>query len=369
MAGRRLLDVAALFNASRGVAQKHVALRRQQFDVFTRTSSLAKAVRAQADGYAETLKAASILASKLNSDKPEWTKEAEPEPAPRKAEEPIPSEESVKPGDAPTIATTKDGLKSDHFYEPSEANSSVDAVPKDSLDVRQEKADRYPLPDGTIPPKESKLGTPEVNADTTSQRTAQVPTEPIVKECKTEELHPKTSAKSTIPIPHQHGLTPQEARALQLEYEKQLPSHVADGAEGHAGDKIVKGFDDDSFYHASTHTAPVTSSLPRAKIPKHVSDIEADDSHLDTKGMKPDTFTSPVPADEEVPEGVNTAIFASPRIAKHLGGRSHLKPAQAPPSQPKPTTTEQVRSTATAESIVSPANADEDIKALGSEVS
>src|SRR5690242_15028632 len=76
MAGRRLLDVAALFNASRGIVRQHIALRQQQFDVFTKTSSLAKAVKSQAKRYTETAKAASFLASRMNEDKPSWTYEA-----------------------------------------------------------------------------------------------------------------------------------------------------------------------------------------------------------------------------------------------------------------------------------------------------
>ncbi|KAI9799699.1 MAG: hypothetical protein M1825_004434 [Sarcosagium campestre] len=44
MAGKKLVDVAALFNASRSVAKKHVALRSRQLDEFSKTSTLVKSV-------------------------------------------------------------------------------------------------------------------------------------------------------------------------------------------------------------------------------------------------------------------------------------------------------------------------------------
>ncbi|KAJ3507541.1 hypothetical protein NM208_g15946 [Fusarium decemcellulare] len=42
------IDLAAVFNASRGVAAKHVALRGRQLDTYSRTSSVAAALRNRA---------------------------------------------------------------------------------------------------------------------------------------------------------------------------------------------------------------------------------------------------------------------------------------------------------------------------------
>ena len=133
---------------------------------------------------------------------------------------------------------------------------------------------------------------------------------------------------------HDYKLSPTEARVLQAEHEKQIPSHVADGAEGHKGDKIVKDFDDTSFYHASKHTSPVLSSLPREKVPKHVNREQAQDKHVLSMGINSDTYTAPALGREEVdplrevddvPQGINTAIFNSPRVAKKLGGKTHAE--------------------------------------------
>ena len=66
MTGRRLLDVAAILKVSQGVAAKHVALRQHQLDLYSKTSSLAEAVKSQTDRITLTVKAASILAERFN---------------------------------------------------------------------------------------------------------------------------------------------------------------------------------------------------------------------------------------------------------------------------------------------------------------
>ncbi|EEP78231.1 ABC1 [Uncinocarpus reesii 1704] len=66
MSGRRLLDAIAIFNATRNVAAKHIALQRQHLDVHARTSSLTKGAKLQADRLGLALKAAADLARKLD---------------------------------------------------------------------------------------------------------------------------------------------------------------------------------------------------------------------------------------------------------------------------------------------------------------
>lgn len=411
MAGRRLLDVAALLSASRGIAQKHVALRQQQLDVFLRTSSIAKAARTQAERYTETAKAASILASRMNEDRPVWTYEATDDgqasqTLAAQSEAPIPNPDTLRA--EPTRRTTE-GIKQDHFYEASQRNSSTDTPPKGELNVQQVKADSAPLPDGSVPPSSTKAGTAlhhrhsdhDYKLSSTEAKTLQreyenqIPshvadgaeghagdnigkdfddtsfyhaskhTSPVlsslprvkrpkhVNDEQANDTHvaspsinadtytaPPTSANIRSPSQHHHHkehdymLSSTEAKVLQAEHEKQIPSHVADGAEGHKGDKIVKDFDDTSFYHASKHTSPVLSSLPREKVPKHVNSEQAQDEHIQSKGINSDTYTAPATAREEVdpleenddvPQGINTAIFNSPRVAKKLGGKTHTE--------------------------------------------
>ncbi|KAK4569866.1 hypothetical protein LTR86_002835 [Recurvomyces mirabilis] len=72
MAGKRLLDAAKLINASTSIAKQHYGLRKQQWDVYTRTSSLAKAVKSQTDRVTVTAVAAAELAKRFNETGPAW---------------------------------------------------------------------------------------------------------------------------------------------------------------------------------------------------------------------------------------------------------------------------------------------------------
>ncbi|KAF5875804.1 putative molecular chaperone protein [Botrytis fragariae] len=330
MAGKRILDLAALFNASRGVAQKHIALKTKQIDVYNRTSTLARAVRNQTDRVTETAKAASFLAARLNDNVPEWTKEATDYTANSQSNDsgPIPSRKSTK--EQEHAPEKKEGLEQDHFYEKSESNSSVDPAPKRDLHIQQEKAKSYPLPDGTIPPQNADIDTAGLNADTTPTRSRAGPKlDPV----DSEGLHPAASNASTIPIPKTKPLSADNAKRIQREHERQIPSITAD-AIGHSNNPLEEGHDEDSFYDRSRHTSPTLSSLPRAKIPKHTSDIQENDQHLKDDAINSDTFSETVdrtkqipsvetvPEQEQLPEGINTDLFYSPRVARLLGGKT-----------------------------------------------
>lgn len=72
MAGKRLLDAAKLFNAGRSIAKGHFGLRREQWEVYSQTSSLAKAVKSQTDKVTVTAGAAYELARRFNETGPAW---------------------------------------------------------------------------------------------------------------------------------------------------------------------------------------------------------------------------------------------------------------------------------------------------------
>lgn len=72
MAGKRLIDAAKLFNAGGSVAKQHISLRKQQWDLFTNTSSLAKAVKSQTDRVTVTARAAVELGKRFSEDVPGW---------------------------------------------------------------------------------------------------------------------------------------------------------------------------------------------------------------------------------------------------------------------------------------------------------
>jgi len=72
MAGKRLLDAAKLFNAGTSIAKQHFTLRRQQWDLYSKTSTLAKAVRSQTERVTVTAAAAFELAKRFNETGPSW---------------------------------------------------------------------------------------------------------------------------------------------------------------------------------------------------------------------------------------------------------------------------------------------------------
>ena len=78
MSGRRLLDIAAIYRASRDVAAKHGALRKGQLDVYSRLSSLPRAVKSQTSKFTETFKAASALSQRLSEANAQPPAEASP---------------------------------------------------------------------------------------------------------------------------------------------------------------------------------------------------------------------------------------------------------------------------------------------------
>ena len=326
MSGKRLLDLAALFNASRGVAHKHIALRGRQLDVYNRTSTLARAVRNQTDRVSETAKAASILASRLNESAPAWASEvADDQPAARSKDgETIPRKDAAE-GKAPP-SKTEEGLEQDHFYKGSQSNSALDQKPTEDLQIQQEKADRYPFPDGTIPPAGADINVPSVGPDDVSKGSK---CEPLTEPSVTDGLKPTSS----IPTSAARPLSSNTARRIQRHSEEQIPSKTADALGEVTQDSLEYGHDEDSFYRTSGHTSPTLSSLPRVKIPKHPSSTQEDTS----RGLNSDTFynvgkgqnvgqipsVAAVPKQDQIPEGINTDLFYSPRIAKMLGGKTH----------------------------------------------
>lgn len=89
MAGKRLLDAVKLFSAGRAIGKQHISLRKQQWDLYTHTSSLARAVKSQTDRVTVTVGAAFELAKRFNETGPAWQEEAQrgAETAKRKAED------------------------------------------------------------------------------------------------------------------------------------------------------------------------------------------------------------------------------------------------------------------------------------------
>lgn len=348
MAGRRLVDAAKLFNASRAVAQKHVALRSSQWEVYSKTSSLAKAVKNQTDRVTLTAAAAIALSQRLSEEAPSYAKAAAqratgttpaPPPPSQAAEhgpttkshnQPIPSRETVDSditGDG-----VKEGLQQDHHYDRSERNSATTPLTEDELEVEQKKAPRRPLPDGTIPTSGLTLEhEQEKGQDTFSERSMpEAPKNPLAGDQgeqiihKDEGLKPVESDQSTIPLPGKPaGNTTQSSEAI--------PSHTQDLQKPSAPAQIKKlqeGHDRDVFYTRSVESKPPPSARPRSQIPSHTGTAQEGDEHVKDAGLNQDVFYSTVKPEQaqtrsldtgDIPEGINTDVFHSKRVARMLG--------------------------------------------------
>jgi aarF domain-containing kinase len=348
MAGRRLIDAAKLFNASKSIAKAHINLRSQQLDTYSKTSTLAKAVKDQTDRVTLTAKAAIILAQRFNEPPPSYTKPTASDETPQSQDGSILKKGMV---DGEWLrADVKEGLEQNHGYDRSGRNTHAEP-PAEELEIKQEEAQRSPLPDGTIPPSGIILPDQSAGQDTYSRRPMPEATKQPLAEEQTggrdgiDGLRPLASEASTKPISSERPeLSSVEARKLQRQSEFQIPSRAGEmqPSSGSTTKKLSEGHDRDVFYTRSAETKPEYSSLPRAKIPKHTEDKQTCDAHVQDGQLNQDVFyatsqpgqaeaqkeqipqQAAVPEQEQVPEGINTDVFRSPKVAKMLSGNPYI---------------------------------------------
>lgn len=330
MAGRRLVDAAKLLNASKSIAHKHVALRSNQFEVYNKTSSLAKAVKNQTDRVTLTAAAAIALSQRFSEEAPAYARAAA-ERATGTQHETIPRQETVR-ADMPT-GTAKTGVEQDHHYNRSAQNTATGPPPKEELEIKQKAATRHPLPDGTIPAAGLTLEEEGKGQDTFSERpVSEIPKAPLAedherKHQKGDELKPIESTESTIPVP-------KEPIGAYKGAEETIPAHANDLqrlAVSPQVHKLQEGHDRDVFYSRSVESQPPTPTQPRSQIPAHAGIRQPSDEHVEDDRLNQDVFYSTrdsekqghkkavVSAHDEVPEGINTDIFHSRKVARMLG--------------------------------------------------
>ena len=149
MAGKRLLDAAKLFHASRSIAKQHVSCAPSSLMPIARRRRSRRLPKTRAIASQSTVRAAVALAQRMNGAPPSYFS-AEPTDARstdgRDGTEGKPSAEGTREG-KPTVKVQKDaGFGSTGPLASPEAVASAQA----ELHVQQEQATRRPLPDGTI---------------------------------------------------------------------------------------------------------------------------------------------------------------------------------------------------------------------------
>jgi aarF domain-containing kinase len=340
MAGRRLVDAAKLFNASRSVAQKHIALRSNQFDAFTKTSTLAKAVKNQTDRVTLTAAAAIALSKRFSDEAPAYARAAAEQAAGASSQHSdIPRKETVeRHTDADGV---KDGLEQDHHYDRSEDNTTAQPPPEAELEIEQKEAPRRPLPDGTIPTSGVTLEQEEKGQDIFNERPMpEAPNAPLAEDkvgpTQSEDggIKPIESDESTIPLP---GKPRGSSAAAATET---IPAHANDLQQPSIPTRIrdlQQGHDRDVFYARSVSSQSPRSSLPRTQIVDHASTKQASDEHVDDKQLNQDVFYSvpkPNEKEEDIPEGINTDVFHSSKVAKMLGSDPYSRKEQVRSNMP-----------------------------------
>ncbi|KAF9734081.1 hypothetical protein PMIN03_003097 [Paraphaeosphaeria minitans] len=353
MAGRRLIDAAKLLNASTGIAKQHLKLRSQQLDVFTKTSSLARAAKNQTDRLTLTLEAARVLSQRLNEEAPNYASAAVRQ-ATGSQHTDGPRRENAK-GETPR-EEPKTGVEQDHHYDQSAKNTKAAPPADGELGVRQEDAERAPLPDGTILSAGVTLEDETRGQDTFSERPVpKAPKAPLAeghhaKLRDDEGMRPVGSRASTIPMSGKPAgasgakIMAADEMGAQHEQSDQIPSHANEPYHPSSAPRVQQlqeGHDRDVFYSRSVESKPTSSPPPKTQIPRYGETHQQSDVHVRDEQMNPDVYYSvaepeqeqmqredipqriAVPEQESVPEGINTDVFLTTRYKKMLGGNPY----------------------------------------------
>ena len=336
MTGRRLLDVAAIFKASRGVAAKHVALRQHQLDVYSKTSSLAKAIKSQTDRVTLTVKAASDLAKRFSESGPDYSTQA------GQSER---SSQDTKGGQDAASGLYKNS-EQDHglsrnAYKTSDRDTPAESPPYSSLATKQEKAKKYPLPDGsTLPVDHVEVSKRDEGSYSELSQTNFVKA-PLAdgREATDEGLPLTTSGRtgSQNPIVWKTSTASKKDRNLERQAEKQSPSQPAERSPAaHSEESDLQADRDlDVFYTPSLSDKQDVSALPRVKLPNNTEDAQESDEHVPDAKLNQDVFYSAsskseeqtlpqaqaVPEQDALSDEAYNELFHSPRIARMLGGQ------------------------------------------------
>ena len=340
MAGKRLLDLAALFKVTRNIAFQHVTLQRHRLDSYNKTSSLAKAAKSQIDRSTSSAEPDRVKSQRLNkAGKGHDTKQAPNERHGR--DNAVPGHESVQSSE--NSLERNQGLDQDHFYEKSQNNSTIDPPPSRDIGIKQAEANTVPLPDGSIPLAETEG--PGKNRDqkaalSVEQQPARGSSSEVNEQLrKTSER--AISERGSVPGHSESSirLTAEEARVLQRQAERQIPSQAAKGPApettnvrlSHSSTvdppELSVGQEQDVFYTPSTEAGQVLSALPRVKLPKNIIDEQQSNENVPDKQMNQDVFYSAKKEPSEHPslsesdqpsDEIYSELFHSPRVAKML---------------------------------------------------
>lgn len=308
MSGKRLLDSLALLKASSAVVLKHVALRRQQVDVYQRTSSIAKILRSRTEWVTSIVESTPGNAFKRK----------------------------VNQTDVGANRTTFEkisGLDDDHYHEKPETKKDAQPVPMSELNVQREKGESQFMRDGASPPIE-----PIKNGSGVNHRASSDLSRPVFgrgasisnDEGTKKVLQPVSPVRDAIRFSGIQSalLNPDRERDLQKHAENNIPLTFAEV-------QTVPSQVQQDFFYSPTPKSQVFSSLPLVKPPMVTEDTQDQNGQVSSEVFNQDVLYSdvikktnetPVLEGQAIPEHqqpsdeVFSEMFHGPRVAKMLRG-------------------------------------------------
>lgn len=325
MSGKRILDAVALLGASRNIAAKHFEIRLRQVDLYSKTSSIGKAIRSRTGRASPGTYASAQSPSNSVGNA-----------GLRSQDRSIPAQGGVSD---PKSAAPNDGEPmSDHHYERSTKNSAIDPIAREELHIEQEKTERAPLLDGTILPNDSPIYASAGDPESFSTRPITAANQDPLRTTNSQGgLKVNASSQITIPDPANMstGLSSEKPKILQRQSEAQIPAQPAEPPG--SSDEFGVEQEQDVFYQPPGITSPVLSALPRIRVPKVEWDVQGGDPHV-PGGINPDVYYSgrepaaPTPISEEEPtEEMISQLFHSSKVSRLLGKKATSSAGRARP--------------------------------------
>lgn len=338
MAAKRLLEALAVFKALRSVVAKHTALRQDQLDAYSKTSSLAKAARSQAAQFPRILRATSALRDSINGST--YTSITRTSSTSRRAHDSVPSYKSAN-GTSGNNDITEDSAKG-NSHETLEDKTVIESSPKN---VNQNKAKESPASDRSEPQiKSAAYKTQPFGAAASQNPETGFHEEPLRD--KGKQVDNNDPADFSYKSSTSQELSAEKARKSQWQAENHIPSQTAEPPPAAASepDKVEvsnnsksdldRAKEQEVFYSPSTETDNALSALPRVKIPKNTEDKQQSDKHVSDEQIDQEVFYSTVSNGEgeekqgasekkQLPDEMLTELFHSPRAAKLLQGKQN----------------------------------------------
>ena len=336
--------------ASRSVFAKHVALQSQNLSAYRKTSSLVKAINFQADRFPRASQLASALLNRTGKLKSSYSTEPK---TPRTDDVSVPNTTSSGVKESSVLESGKD---QDHFYERPKDESASESGLKRDIVFKQVRAKGKSLPEGTILPQDSKAFKLERESDGdefTAEQSSAPAQEPLEETGNNDDLEPKSSSRSSIPLPAQDDKIrkSKDARVSQRIAEFQIPNEttgssprdsVQPRADDHSSSRITVSQDQDAYYSPPADAAPSLSSLPRTKIPKATETSQGSDDHVRDERLNQEVYYSPdsdnnaAAPTSSLSEGQYSELFRSLRVTRELQkeSSSHISKDTASKGEP-----------------------------------